>query len=120
VKAKPALSPGEQEAIANLKTVITRIYAKADALGDRSPGVVLRPALEQHTLERLFEHGPQSERDLDKHLDDTDLWDIAAWADGAAEQGLIERVEPGSDETPLRRWQITDKGRETIGYPAAR
>jgi hypothetical protein len=117
----PNPPPGKLEAIDRSKEALAKIDARSQAVSnDLGAGsVVFGPAFEQQVLELLFADGVHSERDLERKLEDTDAWDIAAWLDGAAERGLIVRVGD-ADETPLRRSQITDRGRESIGYPSAR
>ena len=98
-----------------LKALDEKIAALIERSG--SGEQVIGPAWEQRALERLFEVGVRKEPDLATDLDD-DVWDVAAWCDKAAEAELIEQM--GSSMAPRRHWVITDKGRESIGYPSAR
>jgi hypothetical protein len=119
--SEPVPTPGLQLQMHDRRALLVRIDAKVEMVGARiGVGVILGPAFEQHVLERLLEEGGLFEKGIAERLKETDAWDVAGWADGAAEQGLIERVDGGFDETPRRRWQITDKGRKEIGYPAGR
>jgi hypothetical protein len=109
---------GKIEAIEETKATLKRLEARLETVSD-SPSEVLGPAFEDQLLAHLFEAGAKSERSLGEHLQQ-DAWDVAAKAEDLAEQGLIVHVAGSSTDTPLRRWQITDKGREQIGIPSAR
>ncbi len=97
-----------------LKALDARIVALSKRSGE---GELIRPAWEQRALERLFEVGVRRERELASDLDE-DSWDVAAWCDQLSDAGLLEQM--GSAVAPKRHWKITDKGRESIGYPSAR
>jgi hypothetical protein len=97
-----------------LKALDEKVAELSETPGE---GALIGPALEQRALERLFEVGVRRERELASDLDE-DAWDVAAWCDTAEGSGLIEQM--GSSMAPLRHWSITDKGRESIGYPSAR
>lgn len=109
----------QREAIEQTKARLKTLEAKADAVGDRLGSAVLGPACEGELLNRLGGEGAQTERDLAKHLD-TDAWDVAALADTLATSGLVEITSGSPEDSPIRRWQITDNGRDVIGKPAGR
>jgi hypothetical protein len=114
------LPPGKQAAFEQARADLAKIDLKAAAVSDLvGQGAIIGPAFEQRFLELLFESGAREERGLADTLE-TDVFDVAGCAEGLAVRGLIEPTAGGSDETPLRRWQIADKGRESIGYPSAR
>ena len=79
------------------------------------------PNQEHLLLKHLLGEGSRTEKQLEQALGDVDQIDsaaIAAWAENAAERGLIEPTL-GSGSA-VRRWNITDAGRVRIGVPTAR
>jgi hypothetical protein len=92
----------------------------ADRIEELSGNLPLTAEQERLLLKHLLAQGPQREEQLEPVFTDSAGIDgpaIAVWAADAADRGLIELVEPG---TPLRRWQITDRGRAALGVPSAR
>ncbi len=73
---------------------------------------------EKLLLRHLVAEGPRTEKGLESSLgvDQIDQAAVATWADDAESRNVIARVGNG----PIRRWEITDTGREVIGVPSAR
>ncbi len=84
------------------------------ARGDTVRVTAIEEGTERTILRKLHEEGPKTEKQIAHALgvDQIDEEDIAARASDAASHGVIEPVE-GSEA--VRRWQISDKGRQLLG-----
>jgi hypothetical protein len=105
----PSPPKGKLEAIEKTKKDLAQIDAKLEHASDRHGEVHIGPALEQQVLNRLAPGPPKNEKQIAddlEEIDHTDVWDLGAWLNSAAESGLVEKVGD-SNEVPLRRWAVT-------------
>lgn len=119
--ADPNPPRGMLEAIQKTRTDLSRVDTKLGHVSDRLDEAQLGPAFEQQVIAALAPGLPKNEKELAGELgqiEQTDVWDIAAWLSGAADAGVVEQIGD-TENVPLRRWAVTDAVSKREAYRQA-